>query len=75
MSAEFLLSLFIDIRNKDGQSKITSSKKCSKCFLAAFNADVDIKWLPTGYHVLKKPSKDKFCDATKCKLSLLEPGK
>ncbi|CAG8494979.1 7721_t:CDS:2 [Dentiscutata erythropus] len=50
MSAEFLLSLFIDIRNKHGQSNITSSKKRSKCFLAAFNADVDIKWLPTGYH-------------------------
>ncbi|CAG8782328.1 19164_t:CDS:2, partial [Cetraspora pellucida] len=55
MSAEFLLSLFIDIRNKHGQ--------------IAFNTTVDIKWLPIGYHILKKPSKNKFCDATKCKLS------
>ncbi|CAG8624865.1 651_t:CDS:2, partial [Dentiscutata erythropus] len=68
ISVEFLLSLFIDIRNKDGQNKITTSKKCSKCFLAAFNTDVDIKWLPTGYHVLKKPSKDKFCNTTKYRL-------
>ncbi|CAG8587863.1 10032_t:CDS:2, partial [Scutellospora calospora] len=73
MSAEFLLSLFIDIRNKCDQSSIISSRRRRKCFLAAFNAEVDIKWLPIGYHVLKKPLKNKFCDATKCRLGPLEP--
>ncbi|CAG8719747.1 11399_t:CDS:2, partial [Dentiscutata heterogama] len=70
MSAKFLLSLFIDIQNKHGQSNIISLKQYSKCFLAAFNANVDIQWLPIGYHALKKPSKDKFCDATKYRLKL-----
>ncbi|CAG8743485.1 10329_t:CDS:1, partial [Racocetra fulgida] len=75
MSAEFLLSLFIDIQNKCGQSNLNFSKWHHKCFLAAFNEEVNIKWLPIEYHVLKKPSKTKFCDATKCKFKSFEPGK
>ena len=62
----FLLLMFDKIYQNIGNTKQINNDKYPKFYLPSFDIEVDVKVLPLGWNIQKKPADNKFCDADNC---------